>query len=180
MIDDKNPEDVQETDTPEADIRPADVSAADTSSAPANSPIPDRETEGADQADVPAEGPDPESDPAGGNQESLNTEGDTFPRSVVEKLRTEAAGYRTRVRELEQQLHRMQVEGTGALADASDLPFDPAHLESPEALQAAIDALIEAKPHLKARRFDPAAAAQGPKAGAAAPVDLLAALRSQL
>ncbi|KXO99671.1 hypothetical protein AXK58_00105 [Tsukamurella tyrosinosolvens] len=99
---------------------------------------------------------------------------------MVEKLRTESAGYRTRVRELEQQLHRMQVEGTGALADPSDLPFDPAHLESPEALQAAIDALLEAKPHLKARRFEAGAAAQGPKSGTEAPVDLLAALRSQL
>ena len=102
---------------------------------------------------------------------------DTFPRAYVEELRKESAGYRTRVKDLETKLHRLQVEQTGALADPADLEFDAAHLEDPEALQAAIDALLEAKPHLKARRFAPDAAAQGAKASASSGVDLLGILR---
>ena len=105
-------------------------------------------------------------------------EGDTFPRAYVEELRQESAGYRTRVRDLEQQLHRLQVEQTGALADPADLPFDASHLESPEALQAAIEELLAAKPHLKARRFAPNAAAQGARSGASGSVDLLGMLRA--
>ena len=115
-----------------------------------------------------------------GNSEPDNSgaEGDTFPRAYVEDLRKESAGYRTRVRELQERLHRMSVEQTGSLADPADLPFDPAHLDSPEALQAAIAALLEAKPHLKARRFAPDAAAQGAKGQASGGVDLLGMLRA--
>ena len=115
-----------------------------------------------------------------GNSEPDNSgaEGDTFPRAYVEDLRKEAAGYRTQVRELQERLHRMSVEQTGSLADPADLPFDPAHLDSPEALQAAIAALLEAKPHLKARRFAPDAAAQGAKGTASGGVDLLGMLRA--
>ena len=102
---------------------------------------------------------------------------DTFPRAYVEELRQEAAGYRTQVRDLQTKLHRLQVEQTGALADPADLEFDAAHLENPEALQAAIDALLAAKPHLKARRFAPDAAAQKAKAEASSGVDLLGILR---
>ena len=115
-----------------------------------------------------------------GNSEPDNSgaEGDTFPRAYVEDLRKESAGYRTQVRELQERLHRMSVEQTGSLADPADLPFDPAHLDSPEALQAAIAALLEAKPHLKARRFAPDAAAQGAKGTASGGVDLLGMLRA--
>ena len=115
-----------------------------------------------------------------GNSEPDNSgaEGDTFPRAYVEDLRKESAGYRTRVRELQERLHRMSVEQTGSLADPADLPFDPSHLDSPEALQAAIAALLEAKPHLKARRFAPDAAAQGAKGTASGGVDLLGMLRA--
>ena len=115
-----------------------------------------------------------------GNSEPDNSgaEGDTFPRAYVEDLRKESAGYRTQVRELQERLHRMSVEQTGSLADPADLPFDPAHLDSPEALQAAIAALLEAKPHLKARRFAPDAAAQGAKGQASGGVDLLGMLRA--
>ena len=115
-----------------------------------------------------------------GNSEPDNSgaEGDTFPRAYVEDLRKEAAGYRTQVRELQERLHRMSVEQTGSLADPADLPFDAAHLESPEALAAAIEELLAAKPHLKARRFAPDAAAQGAKGTASGGVDLLGMLRA--
>lgn len=114
-----------------------------------------------------------------GNSEpdSSGAEGDSFPRAYVEDLRKEAAGYRTQVRELQERLHRMSVEQTGSLADPADLPFDAAHLESPEALAAAIEELLAAKPHLKARRFAPDAAAQGAKGTASGGVDLLGILR---
>ena len=195
MTIDKKPEDApsaatteEVTDTPSTTpkgVQQTDIPEGDTSGPTGPEVDVERSREelaGAQQdpANEPANGESSNTDPAEGNPESGTIEGDTFPRSVVERLRTEAAGYRTRVRELEQQLHQMQVEGTGALADPSDLPFDPAHLESPEALQAAIDALLAAKPHLKARRFEAGGAAQGPKSGTEAPVDLLAALRSQL
>lgn len=93
-------------------------------------------------------------------------EGDTFPRDYVEKLRTEAAGHRTKAREaearvetavaeavtpLQQRLHALIVEKTGKLADASDLPFDAAHLDDETALASAIDTLLTAKPHLATR-----------------------------
>lgn len=118
-----------------------------------------------------------EPDNLGAEASETQPEGDTFPRAYVEDLRKESAGYRTQVRELQERLHRMSVEQTGSLADPADLPFDAAHLESPEALQAAIAALLEAKPHLKARRFAPDAAAQGAMGQASGGVDLLGILR---
>ena len=118
-----------------------------------------------------------EPDNSGAEASETPAEGDTFPRAYVEDLRKESAGYRTQVRELQERLHRVSVEQTGSLADPADLPFDAAHLESPEALQAAIAALLEAKPHLKARRFAPDAAAQGAMGQASGGVDLLGILR---
>lgn len=92
--------------------------------------------------------------------------GDTFPREYVEKLRTESAGHRTAAKEsrealeaatalrlpLQTRLHAALVAGSGRLADATDLPFDAAHLEDDATLTAAIDALLTAKPHLASRR----------------------------
>ncbi len=81
---------------------------------------------------------------------------DMFPRDVVEKLRRENAAARTKAKDrdaLAQRLHRVLVEQTGRLADATDLPFDEAHLADPDALTAAIDELLTRKPHLAARTF---------------------------
>lgn len=80
---------------------------------------------------------------------------ETFPRVYVDKLRKEAAGYRERAKradDLAQRLHAALVEGTGRLADARDLPFDESHLEDPQALQTAIEALLAERPHLASRR----------------------------
>lgn len=80
---------------------------------------------------------------------------DSFPRSYVEKLRDENAKYRQRAQrsdDLAQRLHTALVEGTGLLQDPTDLAFDEAHLDDPDALQAAIDDLVATKPHLAARR----------------------------
>jgi hypothetical protein len=82
---------------------------------------------------------------------------DTFPRKYVEDLRTESAKHRTEAKEarealepLQQRLLSMLVEKTGRLADPTDLAFDAALLD--EGLEAAIDALLETKPHLASRR----------------------------
>ena len=107
-------------------------------------------------------------------------EGDTFDRPYVEKIRAEAAASRVRVKDLEAKLHRLMVENTGQLADPADLPFDASHLENPEALASAIAALLEERPHLKARRFEPGAAAQGAKSGASGSVDLAGMMRQTI
>lgn len=104
---------------------------------------------------------------------------ETFPREYVEKLRKESAGYRERAQQADtyaQRLHTALVAATGRLADPSDLPFDSAHLDDNDALSAAIDALVERKPHLKSRRVvgDVGQGAGSVKAG---DVDLAALLR---
>lgn len=85
-----------------------------------------------------------------------SAEEETFPRSYVEKLRKEAAGYRDRAKDrddLAARLHAQLVAATGRLADPSDLEFDEAHLDDPDALDQAIEDLLGRKPHLKARKI---------------------------
>ncbi|GAB2497162.1 hypothetical protein GCM10027063_40460 [Promicromonospora xylanilytica] len=79
------------------------------------------------------------------------TDGDTFPRSYVEELRSESARYRERSRDMGQRLHTALVAATGRLADPADLPFDEAHIDDPEALAASIESLLASKPHLANR-----------------------------
>ena len=77
----------------------------------------------------------------------------TFSREYVEELRGEAAKYRTRAKhteEVERRLHDALVRLDGRLHDASDLDFDPKRLEG-DGVEAAITALLEAKPHLAKR-----------------------------
>lgn len=106
-------------------------------------------------ADEPAEVE--QNDPA--DETDSAPDGDSFPRAYVEKLRKENASYRERAKDAEEQrgvlaarLHVALVEATGLLADPHDLPYDPDHLDDPEALHAAIAELIAAKPHLKSRK----------------------------
>lgn len=80
---------------------------------------------------------------------------DTFPKSYVQQLRKESAGYRERAGQadqLAQRLHSALVAATGRLADPTDLPFDAEHLDDADKLAAAIDDLVARKPHLKSRR----------------------------
>lgn len=82
-------------------------------------------------------------------------EEDTFPREYVEKLRKEAGDHRARAKdrdELARRLHRELVAKLDRLQDPEDLDFDEEHLSDPEALKSAVDALLEAKPHLASRR----------------------------
>lgn len=111
---------------------------------PADQDTPDRETEEHDEDDVSRETPESEDPPE---------------KSEVGKLRRESANYRTRLRESEQRADELarelvaaRIRESGRLADPTDLDPDPALLED-GALDAAIDDLIERKPHLKARSF---------------------------
>ena len=104
----------------------------------------DRETEEHNEDDVSRETPESE-EPA--------------EKSEVGKLRRESANYRTRLRESEQRVDELarelvaaRIRESGRLADPTDLDPDPALLED-GALDAAINDLIERKPHLKARSF---------------------------
>lgn len=92
-------------------------------------------------------------DAVDGSQDAEDAE--TFPRSYVEKLRKENQTYRDRAKradDLAHRLHGHMVAATGRLADPSDLPFDDAHLDDPDALTAALDDLLARKPHLASRR----------------------------
>jgi hypothetical protein len=110
---------------------------------------------------------------APGAQLDANTDeradGDTFPRSYVEKLRTESAGYRDRAKTAEERaealakrLHAELVRANGTLVDPEALAFDAEHLDDAEKLSAAIEALTNAKPYLKARKAT-GDAGQGPR-----------------
>ncbi len=81
-------------------------------------------------------------------------EQETFPRAYVEQLRQEAADARVKARradDLAQQLFSARVAATGLLVDPADLPYDEQLLDDPGAMEAAIEALITAKPHLASR-----------------------------
>lgn len=103
-----------------------------------------------------------------------------FDAEYIGKLRDESAGYRTKLRDREQAMHRMLVEKSGRLADPADLPFDAEHLDDPAVLAAAIDALLQAKPHLKARAFEAGGAAQGTRGASSSEVNLADLMRGMV
>lgn len=113
--------------------------------------------------------------------EETDDEPDTFPRSVVEKLRKENAGYREKARRAEdyaKELFYVRVAATGRLADADDLPFDEALLEDHDALTAAVEELVARKPHLISRK--PRGDVGQGLSGSSATVDLAGILRSRV
>lgn len=80
---------------------------------------------------------------------------ETFPRSYVERLRRENQRYRDQAGHADDYAHRLHTEivrATGRLADPTDVEFDAEHLADADQLDAAITALLDAKPHLAARR----------------------------
>ena len=102
-------------------------------------------------ADMPQKQAEPTDAQPAGEQADEHT---TFSREYVEELRGEAAKYRTRAKhteEVERRLHDALVRLDGRLHDASDLDFDPKRLEGDGGVEAAITALLEAKPHLAKR-----------------------------
>ena len=109
----------------------------------------------AEQPVTPADMPQKQAEPTDEQpaDEKAADEHTTFSREYVEELRGEAAKYRTRAKhteEVERRLHDALVRLDGRLHDASDLDFDPKRLEG-DGVEAAITALLEAKPHLAKR-----------------------------
>lgn len=116
-----------------------------------------------------------------GETSTDETAGDTFPRPVVEELRRENAKYRDRAKRADDLAHRLHTElvrATGRLADPTDLEFNADHLDDPEALAAAIDELLEAKPHLASRR-PTGDIGQGRRGGSGEPFSLLNLLKER-
>lgn len=119
------------------------------------------------------------------DDEATDENAETFPRSVVEKLRTENGKHRqntaqanSRADALATRLHAELVRATGRLADPTDLAFDAEHLDDADALTAAIDALLDAKPHLASRR-PTGDIGQGNRGPATAGFSLLDALKAR-
>lgn len=118
-------------------------------------------------------------DDTSATQEAAQTEPETFPRSYVEELRQENGKYRQRAQKADDLAHRLHtalVERTGRLADPTDLPFDDAHLDDADSLTAAIDELLEHKPHLATRKVS---GDIGQGASSTRTVDLAAIMRGQ-
>lgn len=123
----------------------------------------------------------PTTDDADSVSDEKDSGTDTFGRTYVERLRRESATYRERAQradDLAKRLHTALVTATGKLADASDLPFDAAHLDDADALTAAIDDLLAGKPHLASRRpFGDVG--QGNRGNTSVPVNLADMLRAR-
>lgn len=105
---------------------------------------------------TPEEGHEtPTLDDQSSEETAIDEEPDTFPRSVVEKLRKENASYREKAKRAEtyaKELFSARVAATGRLADPDDLTFDEALLEDHDALSAAVEELVARKPHLALRK----------------------------
>lgn len=141
----------------------------------ANTPVDDPEPP-QDGAEDPQDGQEPAED-----ENEPQEDGETFPREYVEKLRTEAADARIKAKRAEDYARRLQhalVGATGRLADPTDLPFDEANVMDEEQLNAAIDSLLEAKPHLASRR-PRGNIGQGPVSNGDGTVSLAGLLRSR-
>ncbi|UUO03634.1 hypothetical protein M4D79_12130 [Mycolicibacterium novocastrense] len=119
-----------------------------------------------------------DAEPGDSDAEDGTDEPETFPRQYVLGLRSEAARYRERAKTAERRLHTALVAATGRLADPEDMPFDAAHLDDADALNAAIDELLTRKPHLKSRRVS-GDVGQGDRGASPATVNLLGMLRQR-
>ncbi len=87
--------------------------------------------------------------------ETTEPEPETFPREYVAKLRDESAKYRQKAGDrdaLAERLHVALVAATGRLADPTDLAFSEDHLTDENTLTAALDELLNRKPHLASRK----------------------------
>ncbi len=125
----------------------------------------------------------PEAPEAGdGDENDPPEDAETFPRAYVERLRDESARYRTRAQradDLAAALWTERVTASGRLADPSDLPM-PADADplDADAVTAAIDGLLDRKPHLASRRVA-GDIGQGVGGGASSSVDLAGMLRAR-
>lgn len=133
------------------------------------------DTETAGTAAMPPEASEATTDPT-----DVTGDPETFPREYVERLRKENGDNRVKAKKADdyaQRLHTALVAATGRLADPADLPFDDAHIADAAALTAAVDELLNSKPHLASRK-PTGDIGQGLVSEAAATVNLAGILRS--
>lgn len=112
------------------------------------------------QGEPPAQAPAPDGDEV----ESVEGEHDddkrqTFGRDYVEHLRGKSAGYRLRMKEAESKVESLQrslfaerLARLDLVVDPEAVPYDPALLDDDDALEAHVEALLDAKPYLKKRK----------------------------
>ncbi len=157
----------------------AETGAAESHTEPQTDPTP--------TPDTPEGGNDPQS-----AQDTTGTgttgEPDTFPRSYVEDLRRESAGYRVQAQRVDEATTRLAAMAVaqatdGVLADPTDLTYDPATMADengwpdPGKITDAAKALLDRKPHLASRRPS-GNAGQGARTSPE-PLDLAGLLRSR-
>lgn len=133
-----------------------------------------------DVSSATPEGDIQDATPDGADLES-DQDDELFPRKVVEDLRQENGKYRQRAQKADtyaQRLHEQMVRATGRLADPTDLEFNEDHLDDPDALAAAVDELLERKPHLASRR-PTGDIGQGPRGATSEPFSLLRMLKER-
>lgn len=102
-------------------------------------------------------------DPADDAADDSSADDADGPTSELAKVRREAASWRTKYRDAEKQLEQLdtlkqelfysRVKETGRLADATDMEYSAELVNDQDGMSAAIDDLLDAKPHLKARTF---------------------------
>lgn len=153
----------EETPAVEPDASNEPNAIADTAEVDAETPEVDRPADETDTVDEVT--PDAES-------EALSK-----VRREAKNLRERLKAAESRVDELARRLHTELTRASGKLADPSDLEFSFDNLDSPEALTAALDGLLEVKPHLRSRIPAAANVGQGAK-NQGQPVGLLSHLKS--
>lgn len=106
------------------------------------------------------DGEDEDTDGSTTDEDEGTDEGDETPTDDKTKLRGEAAKYRRQRNEERARadaygarLFTELVRSTGKLTDPTDMPVNVELLDDGEKLTAAIDDLLQQKPHLKARQF---------------------------
>ena len=124
-----------------------------------NRPVEDAHPE-ATVTKVTDESPQPESTGRDLPVEEAQPEPQTFPAEYVQELRAEAAEYRTRSKSLATELVTAWAAADGRLLDPTDLPASAVESDDDgtvtrDAVTAAIDALVKAKPHLAKQRPAP-------------------------
>jgi len=109
--------------------------------------------------DTPTEPTDETPDDSAAPEGTEDTD-EAISLDAARKLRSEAKTLRDRAKTAEatadnlaRRLHLALVEADGRLVNATELPYRPEHLEDPQTLTVAIDALLEDRPYLKARKL---------------------------
>lgn len=101
----------------------------------------------------------------------------TYSRADLQKLRADAAKYRTRAKdaeakvdELARALFAARVAATGKLANPAEVLFNADILDDADAINEAVDAAIAERPYIRARRIA-GDVGQGPRGENTAPTD---------